>query len=69
MEKDEFDRFKHLTSKVLDFHVTLKEKHVKEFKKTKTNKNRRTCKKQRNYCVKLLKRSKKNLCNISMSIR
>ena len=29
MRKDEFDRFKYLTSKVLNSHAPLKEKHVR----------------------------------------
>ena len=78
LQKDEFDRFKYLTSK--DSQTSLKEKHVgynqapfisnnlqgivthsrllNKFRKHKTNEPQCPYKKQRNYCVKLLKKTK-----------
>ena len=82
----EFEKFKYISSKVLNIHVPIKEKHVrcnqspfmsKQFRKaimTRTrlyNKYRKynsaenlfAYKRQRNLCVKLLRKSKKDFCN------
>ena len=83
LQNDEFDKFKHLTSEVLDFRVPLQEKHIRynqapfmgnnfhkaimtrsrvlnQLRKTKPMKTNALTKKQRNYCVILLERSKKS---------
>ena len=76
VQPNEFDKFKFIASKLLNSHAPLKDKYIrcnqavlmnKQFRKAimkfNCTENQLAYKRQRTYCVKLLKKSKKDFYN------